>query len=534
MRWPAALPALVPVLLLPAPAMAQQGFLPLGRTVDAPYTALMHRKDVAAHSAIRPYLWEDVRALPGADSAAPPAWRPWLDHLGDPARRWHGGPLLDAQAGASFGEDEALKYRGGAGAWLGWNAAPRFTLGLDGRVWQERLPGYLARFAQAQKVVPGEGYAYALDDAIVHYDWNGYADYKAGEYFHFTLGKGRTFLGEGRRSLFLGDGATGYPYLRITTTAWHLRYMNLFTLMRDLPGGRSPLSAPSRKFASIHYLSWNVSKRVNAGFFEAIVWQDNDPRYPRGFDLSYLNPVIFLRPVEFGLGSPDNALMGIALNVKAGRQTLLYSQVALDEFLLNHVRAGDGWYGNKQGVQVGAIAHDTFGRKGLMLRAEVNYARPFMYAHTDRRQNYAHEGEALAHPYGAGFLEALLEGEWRKGPWILGTTASSAALGQDTALAWDHGNYGNNIFLSDSDRPLGPDGKPLVYGFWVGKPSQATVFQNELRAGRLLAPASGLLLELAWTYRAQVLGHGPAQATNYLRFGISAHLHDRHTFQVVR
>ncbi|HMN06893.1 MAG TPA: hypothetical protein PKD45_14325 [Flavobacteriales bacterium] len=515
------------------PAFAQQGFLPLGRVVDAPWTALMHGKDLAAHSAIRPYLREDIAALPGADTLVPPARNPWLGRITDPANRWYGSPLAEAMAGTSFGEGDMMKYRAGVGAWLGWNATPRLTLGADAMAWHEKLPNYLDRFAHVWEVAPGEGYAHRSGDGIAHFDWNGYADYKAGDYFHFTVGKGRQFIGEGYRSLLLSDEAYSYPYFRITTTAWRIRYINLFALMRDIREADGNSARFAKKFASMHYLSWNISNRVNAGFFEAIIWQDNDPAYPRGFDLSYLNPVIFLRPVEFGLGSPDNALMGAALNVKLGKRSMAYTQLVLDEFLLSHVRAGDGWYGNKQGVQAGWVGHDAFKQKGLMIRLEMNYARPFMYTHTDSRQNYAHYGQPLAHPYGAGFLEGLVQGEWRKGAWLLSNTFSWAIMGQDTSFGADR-NYGNNIFLTDSQRPLDEKGKPLIYDFRLGDPVQATVVQNELRAGRLLEPRSGILLEAAWTLRSETAPGFPARYTSYLRVGLSANLHDRHPFQAVR
>ncbi|MCB0773993.1 MAG: hypothetical protein KDB93_11535 [Flavobacteriales bacterium] len=522
------------VLLFPAAACAQQGLLPLGSTVDAPYTALMHRRDVAAHSAIRPYLREDLKALPGADSLLPAAWRPWLQRMGDPSRRWYGGPLVDAQAGASLAGDEGLKYRVGAGGWLEWSAHPRWSLGASAQAWTEQLPNYLDRFAHVQEVVPGEGYAQRLDDAVAHMDWTAYADYKAGEYFHFTLGKGRNSLGEGYRSLFLSDEAYSYPYFKVTTTAWHFRYVNLFTLMRDIRGAGGDPVRFATKFTSMHYLSWNISRRVNAGFFEAIVWQDNDPDYPRGLDLSYVNPAIFYRPVEFGLGSPDNALMGAALNVKAGRRMLFYGQVILDEFLLSHVRAGDGWYGNKQGAQLGVVAHGPFRVNGLTLRGEVNYVRPFMYAHTDSRQNYAHFGQPLAHPYGSGFMEALVQGEWRKGPWLVSQLFSAAIMGQDTTFGPGR-NHGNNIFLSDSDRPTLPGGtRPQDLGYRIGDPDRTLVLHNELRAGRFLDARSGWMLELAWTLRSETSEWGPDRLTNYVRVGLAAHLNGPHPLQTVR
>ena len=519
--------------LISAPAFAQQGCLPLSRTMDGPYTALMHRSDVAAHSTIRPYLREDLRSLPGADTILPPAWVKWLGRAADPAKRWHGGPLADAMAGASSGEKAPLKHRTGIGGWLEWNATPRLTLGADVQGWTEALPNYLDRYAYVAEVAPGGGYAHFTNDQVQHYDWNAHADYKAGEYFHLTLGKGRNSIGEGYRSMFLSDEAYSYPYLRITTTAWHIRYMNLFAMMDNIRGAHGNPGNFGRKFTSMHYLSWNISKRVNAGFFEAIVWQDNDPKYPRGFDISYVNPVIFMRPVEYGLGSPDNALMGAALNVKVGKQAQLYSQVILDEFLLGHVRAGDGWYGNKQGLQVGAVAHHAFHVKGLQLRAEVNYARTFMYAHYDSRQNYAHHGQPLAHPYGSGFLEGLVQGEWRKGSWLVSNVFSYAIMGQDTTLG-PGGSYGNNLFRSDSDRPAGENGRVRDFGYRLGDPSEARVVQNEFRIGHWLAPQSGLMLELAWTLRSETSGHAPDRVTNYLRIGLSANLHQRHPFQAVR
>lgn len=525
---------LLPLLLLaPLASPGQQGYLPLSRTVDDPYTALMHQRDVAAHSSIRPFLREDLTMLPGADTLAPPAWAPWLDRMADPGNRWHGAPLVDAVVGSSFGETDALKYRLGAGGLVEWNATPRLTFSMQGQGWHELLPNYLDRHAHAQGVTPGEGRADRSGDAVQHHDWGGYADYKAGKYFHFTLGKGRNFFGEGHRSLFLSDEAYSYPFLRITTTAWHLRYVNLFAYMRDLRPDADGQLQLGKKFTSMHFLSWNVSKRVNVGFFEAIVWQDNDPKYPRGFDISYLNPVIFLRPVEFGLGSPDNALMGMALNVKVGTATQLYSQVVLDEFLLGHVRQGDGWYGNKQGVQAGVASHNAFRVGGLSLRGEMNYARPFMYTHTDNRQNYAHYGQPLAHPYGSGFLELLAKGGWRTGPWLVENTFSWAVMGRDTTYGI-HGNYGNNIFLSDSDRPRKPGGKVQDLDFRLGDPSRATVVQNEFRAGRLIEPRSGLMLELAWTIRAEEWAYGPSRLANYLRLGLTANLQDRHPFQALR
>jgi hypothetical protein len=530
-----ALTGAVIAALLPLAVRAQQGWLPLSGDVDAPFAQRMrsHKSDPALHSAIRPYLREDLRLIPGADTLVPRPWKAWLDSLGDPTHRVHGSPLIEALVGVSPGEKDVLKFRTGLGGWLQWNAGERWTLHADGMIWAEALPNYLDSVANSIHVVPGEGFA-GDGPTFVHHDWNAWADYKAGKYFHLTLGRGKHFFGEGLRSLFLSDNAYSNPYLKLTTTVWKVRYVNLFATMSDIRGTGGRWNDFDLKFASMHYLSWNALKRLNIAVFEAIIWQDNDPAYRRGFDVNYLNPVLFYRPTEFSLGSPDNALLGFAMNVRVGRRSLIYSQLMFDEFLLRNVRAGEGWYGNKQGLQVGVVGHDAFHQPGLTLRTEFNYVRPFMYAHSDTRQNYAHFNQPLAHPYGSNFWEWLVQGEWRKDRWLLRDVFSFAVLGQDTSAA-ENSSFGNNLFLPESARPVrDSEGRPENYGYYLADPSQVTLYHNELKAGWILDARSGWMIEAAWTLRVRSPDLGEGLTTNYFRVGVAVNLRERHAFQESR
>ena len=57
------------------------------------------------------------------------------------------------------------------------------------------------------------------------------------------------------------------------------------------------------KWGVFHYLDWNVSKRLSFGFFDSVIWYDKDDQgHSRGFDVTYLNPVPFLRPLEASNG----------------------------------------------------------------------------------------------------------------------------------------------------------------------------------------------------------------------------------------
>jgi hypothetical protein len=204
----------------------------------------------------------------------------------------------------------------------------------------------------------------------------------------------------------------------------------------------------------------------------------------------------------------------------------------LDEFLKDQVQGGNGWYANKQAFQLGVVGHDVLGARGLTLRAEFNYVRPFMYTHSDTRQNYAHAGEPLAHPYGSNFWEALTQGEWRKDRWLVRELFSVAVMGQDTSTA-PYGSYGNNIFLNENSRPLRDSVRYENYGFYVGDPVSVTILHNDLSIGYLVAPRSGMMVELGWTLRSRSPDAGGG-LTNFLRVGVAAYFRDRHPVQEPR
>lgn len=95
--------------------------------------------------------------------------------------------------------------------------------------------------------------------------------------------------------------------------------------------------------------------------------------------------------------------MGINLKYKLNSKNSLYGQIMLDEFLFDNVKAGNGWWANKQGIQAGFKSIDVFGVKSLYLQGELNYVRPYTYQHRETIGSYSHHRAALAHPLGANF-----------------------------------------------------------------------------------------------------------------------------------
>ncbi|MCB0793401.1 MAG: hypothetical protein KDB88_01580 [Flavobacteriales bacterium] len=517
-------------IMVMAELPAQPGLFPLSRQMEAPYTALMHRWKNTGHTAIRPYLRADVAPL--GDSLLPRATLPFLDRwAGNDSSRFRGGPLLDLLGGVTSGRTTDAAYRAGAGFWTSYALHPQVELYADGRIWNERFADHLDTLVQATGVAPGEGYAYGDGPNYTHYDWNAHVSWTTAKHFNITAGRGRNFFGEGHRSLMLSDNSYSYPYLRISTTVWRIRYVNLYTWMWDIRGAAGDPGRYARKNSAMHYLSFDLSDRINFGLFESVVWENADPDYPRGFDFNYWNPVIFLRPVEFGIGSPDNATLGFAFNVKFGRRGLFYSQLVLDEFLLREVRDGRGWYANKQGFQLGAILHDPVGTEGLDLRVEMNYVRPFMYTHSDTRQNHAHFGQPLAHPYGSNFVEGLASADLRRGRWTFREHFSYAVMGQDTGMY----SWGNNMFRPENDRPpRDAEGRKDNYGYFIGVPVAAQVIFNEVRGGWWISPRGGLQVEASYLFQAWMPGEGDARTSHTFQIGLSARLRDRYADQQVR
>ncbi len=511
--------------------IGQTGWSPLSREVERPYARHLQAHGSEAHTAIRPYSSVTLRNAIQADSLLPIAKWAVLDKCAGSTngRRFRWGPLLEASGGYESGTVSGARYRGGAGFWTDVDLGAKLNFHFDAQGWSEQLPGYLDSMVVATQVTAGEGYARGDATNVTHYDWNAHLSWDAHKYINLTVGRGKNSFGEGHRSLFLSNEAYSYPYLRISTTVWRIKYVNLFSMMNDIRGARGDWRNYQRKFASMHYLSWNASKRINLAVFEAIMWSLGDDPYPRGFEINYLNPVLFYRPTEFRLGSPDNALLGFAVNVKAGKHVLFYGQAMLDEFLADQVRGGYGWYANKQAGQIGVNAYEVFGVKGLQLRAEWNLVRPFMYTHSDTRQNYTHMGQPLAHPYGSNLQEVLAHADLVRGAWNFALHASMAWMGTDSIVS-----DGNNIFRPESDRRRDQFGTPLDFGYDIGDHKEQRLFHAEVRAGCTIDPRTATRLEVAYTLRTNQPAWGPAYTTNYLRLGVMCYFRDRHPEQAVR
>lgn len=322
------------------------------------------------------------------------------------------------------------------------------------------FPDYVDSVIQKMKVIPGLGYAYyGPGKSYVYNNFSGYVNYSPNKFFDLEFGQGKHFWGDGYRTFFLSDNAYNYPYLKITAKVWKFNYTNLFTNYKYI----NPVSNhydinAINKYATYHLLSYNVNKRWNIALFESIIFQNRNPNKKNfGYDVNYLNPVIFFRPVEYSLGSGDNAIVGLSMKIMPVKNLQLYGQIVLDEFYLSQLKARTGWWANKYALQAGLKAFNLFTLKGLHFQGEANYARPYIYSHGSPAISYTHFGQALAHPIGANFIEAVAIIKYSYKGFYVNAKANAIIYGADNYIQKRgknvYQNNGQNIFLSYNTHP---------------------------------------------------------------------------------
>jgi len=289
-------------------------------------------------------------------------------------------------------------------------------------------------------------------------------NYTPAEFFSIEIGNGKHFYGDGKRSLLQSDICNNYPYLKVETEFLNFKYSCVWSMLdeglylRYLPtadwGYTNIKSFQERcKFNVTHYLDYRIGNHVNVAIFESVMSS-------KFLSFEYFNPVIFLRPLEFSMGSNENALLGVNMKVSFSQKNCIYGQVVLDDVivgqLMNDVKhrlsssyTGQyGWFANKWGIQGGLKFFDMFKVKGLDCFVEGNIVRPYTYSHSQQELTYTHEYKPLAHPLGANFVEGLCGISYFNDVIECALEMSYAIVGCDSSF---NSHFGQNVFYPTMD-----------------------------------------------------------------------------------
>jgi hypothetical protein len=410
-------------------------------------------------------------------------------------------PILDLQMGKAsdldatytFVNTRALNFRGGLGKQINFTTTVFESQG--------RFAGYYNDYAESLKpsggnpaIIPGMGigkefktdaYDFPLAEANI--------TFAPSKIFDFQLGYGRNFIGDGYRSLLESDGASPYPYFKINTTFWKIKYTNTYMWLKDVRPDVTVERTYASKYMANHYLSWNVSNKLNFGFFESVVWTDTNNR---GFDVNFVNPVIFYRSVEFASSSRSgNALLGFTAKYKWNNNVNFYGQFLLDEFSVSDMGAGEQSWKNKFGYQLGAKYFNAFKVKDLLLQLEYNHVRPYVYEHSAVITNYGHNNQSIGHQWGGNFEELVVIGRYHKGRVFGDAKFTMGTRGLDFDTAQNSFNYGGNIYKSYDEK------RPYDTGVKVGQGNKTSIFIADIQGGYLINPMTNLKLFGSFIYR---------------------------------
>lgn len=410
-------------------------------------------------------------------------------------------PIFDLQLGKSdpsvakytYVNTRGLQLRGGLGKQINFTTTVYESQG--------RFADYYNNFAQSIKpsggnpaIIPGIGIA--KEFKTDSYDFplaEANLTFAPSKFFDIQLGYGRNFIGDGYRSVLFSDGASPYPYLKLNTSFWKIKYTNTYTWMKDVRPEATVDGTYATKYTANHYLSWNVTKRFNLGFFESVVWSNQNDR---GFDFSFVNPLIFYRTVEFTSSSKSgNALLGLTTKYKFNNQFVFYGQFLLDEFSLGEIKKQDNSWKNKFAYQLGLKYFNAFNIQNLLLQAEYNHIRPYVYAHSDVLTNYGHNNQSLGHNWGGNARELIGIARYHKGRYFADAKLTYGIRGLDFNTVTDNNNYGGNIYIAYDDN------RPFDNGVKIGQGNKTTILIGDFQAGYLVNPATNLKVFGSLIYR---------------------------------
>ncbi len=499
-------------------SFGQEYLFPLNRDVNTRIESYYENDSVHFHSSMKPFAISELSDKMPLDSIQSPIVKEnkfnqtWFGRM---LRKEHliyvnNDDLklsIDPVFNFEIGRDNSAKdnvYVNSRGLLVQGSVKQKFFFYSGFRENRVSYVNYVSEFVNANNVAPGQGRVKFLGNHV--YDFSmayGGIGYTLNKHFDFQLAHDKNFIGDGYRSLLLSDNASNYPFLRLNMTFGKFKYSVIYTVMQDSITDADNSGGFRKKVGRFSYLDFNFGRRnqFSIGVFETVISK-------RSFDFNYANPVIFLRPIEYSVGSPDNELLGLNLKFKINSRNILYGQLLLDEFVLSEVRNGKGWWGNKQGFQLGEKSFNIFKVKNLNAQTELNYVRPYTYSHQSSQTNYSQYNQALAHPMGANFYESISFVNYRWKNFFVEAKYIYCQSGIDFL----NSNVGNNIFLSY-------DTHPSDYGNYMLQGVVTTTTYKDLRVSYLVNPKTNFVVEAGVSDRTfkNTLVNSP---TKFFYFGI--------------
>jgi hypothetical protein len=502
------LSSIVLLFLLITVAKAQSQYQPYSYQFYQKFNEDVYSTKTRFHSSLKQFFVDDTLLRDrykqlmnnGVDTVGQHGWiyrKLFNEHLIDVKTKeytFFADYLTDVSIGKDFSGSKSV-WTNTRGFQIGGTIGDKFYFYTNGFENQAKFPQYMTNYINQVGIVPGQAYdrTFGRKDAKDWSDVTAIVSYTPVKYLNITLGQDKTFIGDGYRSQLLSDYASAYPFLKLTANLGNVQYMVMWSYMTDPASPQlSYLNGYRKKWGVFHYLDWNVTNQLSLGFFDSVIWADVDGSgNKRGFDFNYASPVIFLRPVEASIGSPDNVIIGFTGKYKLTDGITAYGQFALDEFEAKSFFKNDGSYRNKYAYQLGIRGANLFEVKSLNYLLEYNSALPYTYSEQNNNIiNYSEQGEPLAHPFGANYREwvGILNYSYKKFDFM--GQANYGHYGLDINGL----NYGKDIFQLYN--------KPAQeFGNYIGQGLTTNMYYLEGKVAYLVNPKYNLRVEVGGVYR---------------------------------
>ena len=390
----------------------------------------------------------------------------------------HVSPILNVSIGnnSAFGNLESkstfintrgVEIRGNVNNKLGF-----YSMMSDN---QSSSPNFLVDFYKTYDGYPYQAFVKIKEDDTKnlqadYFSAIGYIAFKPIKSLTMVFGHDKNFIGSGIRSMIMSDFSAPFLQLKADLRLGRFQYQTIVGQLtnKQIFVGVASEEPYHKKFISFHHLNINVTKNLNLGLFESVMFAQRDS----GLELNYINPVIFYRFVEGFLGSSDNAMVGADFKWNFLKAFSTYGQFVLDEYNVKEFK-NEGWWAKKYSWQLGIKYFDVLKIKNLDFQAEINSARPYMYSHFSTYTNYVNYNLPIAHPLGANFKESIISVKYQPtSKLFLSMTMLNAIKGEDS----DSLNYGGNIMLNNRR------GRPSDYKNYIGQG-----FENHIKNTEFVA-----------------------------------------------
>ncbi len=360
---------------------------------------------------------------------------------------------------------------------------------------QAEYPFYIDNYIQKHLVVPGQGATKIFK--VTQHDFSqaeAYLSWQAFKDFNLTLGHGKSFIGNGYRSMLWSDFAYSYPFFRIQYEHSQWQYTAQWVELENFY--YKYYARHYRKTAAIQYLSRNFLKTMTLGFFQSVIWQSQIDGKGRVYPFELFSPIPLIQPLTYGMQNENNVLMGLNFNYHLKNYFQIYAQLAVDDLKPQSM----AW---QSGIFIPNLSFDLIPHLQISFRAEINKAGQAVYAHIDSIQSYTHYNEALAHPAGNDFQEILFHWQMRFHDFFI------------------------TAFYNQIDQNQATNAFKLLQSFVAPVSEQYYARQNiRLEAGYIINRKTFLQIFAGYYQYKNKMSQYPSQ--NYMSFGIRTYLENRY------